>query len=267
MPDIGQVNLTNIPGAIIADNSISNAKIQSIDFKQNNPLRFARLGAYSPVSSLSSAFDTWGVLKGMVSVGIPFAKNIGTGGFYHRWATYGTIVNDVCGVLKLDTHTSMRIVNPLIRFGIRFNPNTGSIRRMFTGWGPQRMLTTNSDTAPLTNSESGILFGHGTADTQFYIFHNDGTGACVKDPTGINLPSVATNYILEISANDATGSFSVTLYNVLVLGVRGVILGTGSPIIINTRIPANVTPLYMQNLVMGSTTAQQFNEPYFIEVC
>jgi hypothetical protein len=135
---------------------------------------------------------------------------------------------------------------------------------MFTGYGAQRLLTTNTDTAPLAATESGFLFGHGAADTAFSIFHNDAAGDCQKTPTNINLPAIATNYILEIKADDAAGSFTATLYSVNTGAQRGAIVGT--PVTINTEIPASLTPLYMQNLVMGSTTDQQFNEPYFIEV-
>lgn len=245
--------------------AVEEFKNKFIDVRQNHLYRFARLGAYSPSTNPSNASDTWGTLRGMVSVGTPIAKNIGTLGIYHRFATYGTVADDVAGVLKLDGYTTMRNLNPLIRFGIRFNPNPSSNRRMFVGYGAQRMLTTTTNTIPLGSGESGFLFGHGASDSVFHIFHNDATGPCVKLPTSVSLPAVATNYILEILANDAAGSFTWTLYSVLSNGHRGTVVtnGTGT---VTSRIPASLTGLYMQNLVMGSDTVQQFNEPYFIEV-
>jgi hypothetical protein len=244
--------------------AIAELKNKTFDFTQNHPIKFSRIGAYAPTTSMSTPNDVWGILRGMVSVGVPFAKNLGGLGTYHRYATYGTIADDVAGVLKLDGWLTWRSRNPLIRFGIRFNANTSNNRRMFVGYGAQRMLTTNTDTLPLGNSEHGFLFGHGTGDTQFQIFHNDGTGSCQKTTTGINLPGIATNYILEITCNDTAGSFTSTLYSVLAGGNRGSVLGT--PTTISSRIPGSLIGLYMQNLVMGSTTTQQFNEPYFIEV-
>jgi hypothetical protein len=123
----------------------------------------------------------------------------------------------------------------------------------------------NSDTAPLNTNENGILFGYGAADTQFYIYHNDATGACVKDPTGFSIPAVNTNYIVEIAAFDSTPKFEVSLFSVTSPGKKGSLIG-GSPWIVNTRIPGQVTGLYTQDLVMGSTTAVQANNIHYIEV-
>lgn len=239
-------------------------KNKTFDLRQNDPLKFARLGAYSPATSMSTPNDVWGVLRGMVSVGVPFAMNWGGLGHFHRYATQGTVANDVAGVLKLDGWLTHRLSQHKIRFGIRFNPNTSNNRRMFVGYGPQRMFTLTSDTEPISAAESGFIFGHGTADTKFQIFHNDASGACQKTTTGISLPGIATNYILEIKCNDSTPSFTATLYSVTTGEIRSTVVG--SPTTITTRIPDSLTSLYMQNLVVGSTTAQQFNEPYFIEV-
>ena len=241
-----------------------------IDFRQNTLLKFARLGAYC-----SSTFNqngtnpqsTWGVLRGMVGVGIPSGINMTTNlGIYDIWKTYGTVIDDVAGVVKLDTYISTRSMSPVIRFAFRFNPNTSNNRRMFMGWGAQRMLSANTNTEPLLSSESGFLFGHGAADSVFSIFNNDGSGTCVKTATSVNLPASATDYILEISATDLSGgSFTWTLYNVTANTIRDSMVtnGTGT---VTTRIPGSTTGLYIQNLVMGSTTTQQSNEIGFIEV-
>lgn len=263
MPDFGFGKLTP---AMIAELSIAEyeEKNKIFDFKQNNAIRFARLGAYSPNSNTSTAKDVWGVLVGMVSVGVPSTKGLGIPGAYHRWGTYGIVANDVAGVLKLDGWTAHRLFNPVIRFGIRMGTNTAFNRRMFAGWGPQRMLTANTDTDPISGTESGVFFGHGAGDSQFYIFHNDGVGACVKTPTGINIPGTVTNYIVEIVAKDSPASFTITLYSITSTGQRGSVVG--SPVVLTSEIPASQTGLYMQNLVMGSTIAQQWCEPYYIEV-
>jgi hypothetical protein len=233
------------------------------DLKNNTWLRFARAGTYSPASVLGITDDTWGMLVGLTGVGTQ-SVNANTGGKYHRWETAGTVADDVAGVLKLDTYTAFRNMNPLIRFAFLFNVNTSNNRRMFKGWGPQRMLTLTSDTAPLDSGEAGFLFGHGAADTEFQIFHNDTTGACVKESTGFTMPVINTNYILDISASDSGASFTWTLYGVSAVGNRGSSsLATGT---ITTDIPAATTGLYCQDLIVGSTTAVQQNNIHYIEV-
>ena len=252
-------NLAGTPVLTTGDQIISS---KTWDVKNNTFLRLSRVGIYTPGSDNNASDNTTGVLKGLVGLG-SVVTLLNTGGKYHQWATAGTIANDVAGVVKLDNYTSWRIINPVVRFAFLFVPNTSSDRRIFKGWGAQRLLTLNSDTAPLGATERGFLFGHGAGDTAFHIFHNDGTAVCVKTTTGVNLPGVITNYILEIQANDSVPNFVWTLYSVASPGVRNTVVGTGT---ISTRIPSQTAGLYLQDLAIGSTTAVQHNNIHYIEV-
>lgn len=240
-----------------------------LDYPNNTHLRHARIGAYSPAGSKGAFNDCYGALRGMVGIGNQSTATLNTGGKYHVWNTVGTVIDDCAGVVKLDSFTSWRLANPLIRFATLFNPNTSNNRRLFKGFGPQRLLTLNSDTQPITTTESGVIFGHGAADNQFYVWHNDGDGGAVqKTPFpggGIPLPTANTNYIVEISANDTVPSFTITLYSVITPGVRGSVIGS---LTITTDIPSQTAGLYTQDLVVGAVAASpvRSNNIHYIEV-
>ena len=245
----------------LGEANVANITNKFIDIKSNSFFREARRGHY--YCSASEGVDADGALYGLVGVGSQGASTVNTAGKYHIWNTRG-VANDAAGVLKLDGFITRRRANPFVRFAFLFVANTNSDRRIFKGWTAQRLLTVNSNTEPLTSSEHGFLFGHGSSDTQFYIFHNDATGTCVKTPTGVNLPAINTNYVLEIQANNvSSGNFIWTLYNVVSPGDRGSVAGTGT---INTRIPTIDIPLFMQDLVISIDTTIQSNNIHYIEV-
>lgn len=217
-----------------------------------------RRGVY--FADVPVGIDATGALEGTVGVGVQ-SSNWNTAGKFHQWNTRG-VINDAAGVLKLDNFTSARYINPVIRFAHVFNPNTSSNRREFMGWGPKRMID-SSDTVPLASNESGILLGHGAADTQWYIYHNDAGGTCVKTPTGANLSATAVNQIYEIIADEAAGAFTVTIYSTL----NGVITGIyGTSVTVSTRVPTTNTHLHMQDLLFTSDTSTQSNQIHYIEV-
>lgn len=288
--DVSLNSFTNIRNTNIAvDAAIANAKLAQItdkaklpndalyttdsqaisnkifDIPKNTVLRKARSGAYSPTSRAGHfTNDTWGVCKGMVGVGTEWLLSINTGGKFHQWQTPGNVVDDVCGVVKLDAPTTYRLMNTLIRFAFRLDADAATTR-MFKGWTSQRLLTLNSNTAPLLSTESGFLFGYGAGDTVFSIFHNDGLGTCVKTPTTVPLPGINTNYILEIKNNGA--SFTWTLYAVDGnTQERGAMITNGTGTISTRTPPSSTTPLYFQDLMIKTTAVVQQNYIHYVEV-
>lgn len=237
---------------------------KQLDTKTNTFMRIARVGAYSPASSAGQfTNDSWGTLKGIVGVGVENSVVVNTGGKYHQWQTPGTATNDCCGIVKLDSFVAQRLTNPLIRFAFRLDADAATTR-MFKGWTAQRLLTLDSNTEPLISGEYGFLFGYGAGDSQFYIFHNDATGTCVKDPTGINLPGANTNYIVELEAVNSTPSFLWRLYAVDgTTQARSTLLGSGT---ITTDIPSSSSNLYMQDLMIKTTAVVQQNYIHYVEV-
>lgn len=238
---------------------------KTIDMRKNPILRLHRYGVYTP-SEESKAVGQGG-LAGLVGIGDK-TNNINTGGKYDIWSTKA-VIDDCAGVVKLDTFISFRLSNPLLRFAWLF-PGSKTNRREFKGVGAKRLINTNSATAPLNSNENGFMFGYGSdADTNFQIFHNDATNTCVKVDTGLAIPAIATNYILEIQFNDASGgSVTWTLYSVTSgstpgLGIRGSVLGTGT---ISSRIPGSNTHLYIQDLVVATNASIQPNNIHCVEV-
>ena len=133
------------------------------------------------------------------------------------------VVNDIAGVVKLDSFVCARLSNPLIRFIWRFI--VSSTRRMFKGFTAKRLINDNTDTAPLNSNESGIMIGYGVGDTQFYMFHNDATGTCVKTPTGITLPVIDSNLIADIQLIDSPASVVVTIWTATIGGAEKYLIG------------------------------------------
>ena len=246
-------------------NAVAAFANKTLDLRANTTLRQCRYGVYVP-SEESKAVGQ-GVLAGLVGIGDKGTSTQNTGGKYDVWSTKA-VANDCAGVVKLDTFTCWRNANPLLRFAWLYPGNTTN-KRMFKGVGAKRLINTDSDTAPLNSNENGFFFGYGSGDTNYQLFHNDATGTCVKVDTGVLIPAIATNYILEIQINDFSGgSISWTLYSVLSntnigVGVRNTVLGTGN---IATRIPSQTTHLFMQDLVITTSASIQPNNIHHVEV-
>lgn len=233
---------------------------KTIDLRDNTVLRLGRYGAYRPNVEVSAEGE--GALKGLVGIGTKVVSHNNTGK-NDIWSTRA-VLNDIAGLVKLDTFVCQRTVNPLFRYAFIFVPPVSNNRRVFKGVGPKRLIDAQSDTAPLTNTESGVFFGHGSTDTQWQVFYNDGTGPCQKVSTGLNLPAVATNLIVEIKANDSVPNFVVSIYSMGLGGVRGSLLAT--PTTLTTRIPGQTTNLYWQDLVSAATASAQPNYIHYDEV-
>lgn len=95
-----------------------------------------------------------------------------------------------------------------------------------------------------------IGIGHEAADTNFSIFHNDGTGSATKISLGANFPSntISTDmYRMELFA--APNGSSVT-YRVTRLNTGGVATG-----VISTDLPANNVFLGFQTYRANNATA------------
>lgn len=231
------------------------------DERLNTSLRYARKGRYVP--SLEVGVLGEGALQGLVSYGTKATSNQNTAGKYDIWNTLA-VTDAIAGVAKLDSFTCQRISNPIVRFAFLYAGSTTN-RRVFKGLGSRRLITMNSNTAPLNTAEPGIFVGYiDGVDTQWQVYHNDASGACVKDTTGINIPAVGTNYIVEIQATDSTPNFIVTFYSVTSPGARGAVIGT--PLTITADIPAQTTSLYLQDLVASKDGSVQANNIHYIEV-
>jgi hypothetical protein len=243
----------------LGEASIQPITNKEIDNKLNTILRHSRYGRYSPSEETGGKGE--GALSGLVGVGTRGTSTQNTAGKYDVWNTRA-VIDDCAGVLKLDSFTCQRISNPLVRFAFLFESSAN--RRVFKGLGSKRLINTNSNTAPLNSGEAGIFFGHGVGDSTWQIFHNDASGTCVKTNTGITIPAISTNYIVEIKANDSTPNFVVTFYSVVSPGIRSSILGT--PITITTDIPAQTTSLYLQDLIVTTDGSIQSNKIHYDEV-
>ena len=206
--------------------------------------------------------DAFGCLNGLVGIGNQGTNTTNTAGKYHIWNTRN-VTNDCAGVLKLDDYVELRSRSPIYSFKFLWVANGSSNRRMFKGLGPKRLINVNTDTTPVNSNEFCFFFGHGAADTQWQIWNNDATGTCVKTSTGINIPAINTNYILEILADNTLG-YVWSLYNVT-SNERGALV-SGATGIVNTRIPATTTSTYLQDLIITSDGSIQPNNIHNIEV-
>ncbi len=280
--------LTNIEnedikiGAAISDNKLAQitdkAKLPSttlytvdsqivtnkeFDIKKNTVTRFARMGWYN---CSGKDIDAGGTLKDLGGVG-SLTATLGTPGKYHRWIMPSGTAGEMAGVYYLENYVAVRQHDPLLRIMFLQRANGSSNRRQFAGWTAQRIVT-NSNTVPLDSDESGFLFGHGATDTNYQIFHNDGSNTCVKVDTGVAIPASDTYYIVEIAADNATASFKWTLWSVVTsgsgnLGSKNAQLGTGT---ISSRIPAATIPLYFQDILYNTLTTAIDNPIMRVEV-
>lgn len=220
--------------------AIAELKNKTVDFVQNDFFRLPRHGYWSAEEQTGR-----GLLNGCVVIGVDGGVWQNTQGKY-RIITTRNVVNDCCGIAKLDTFTCWRNSITTLRFAFNFLVAGVATQRMFKGVGAQRLINLDTNVTPLNSNESGFFFGHGAGDTNFKVWYNDGTGTCIKDDTGIPLPSIDTNYVLEIKLNNSTSSFTATLWNTF-LGAKTTQAGS---VIKTTRIPAFTTSLFLQDLLV-----------------
>lgn len=233
---------------------------KSLDLMSNTVTRLSKYGVIA--ANKLRGITSHGMFDGAVTLGNELdTSNNSTGNFCNLQTRSGSN-NDTSGVIKIGGILSKRIRNPLLRFVFIFDHNNTSNRRIFKGFGPNRLLDT-SGTEPVTSSESCFLFGHGASDTAFYIFHNDGGGTCVKDTTGISLPPSQTGYILEIQAVDSSSGFRWTLWTMSTLGDKSSQVGTG---LVTTRVPGQTTALYFHDVVQSPIANLVNNSFYYTEV-
>ena len=95
-----------------------------------------------------------------------------------------------------------------------------------------------SDT-PLANTDSGVLIGWISTDTNFTIRTNDGTGAATVTVFTGNIPKDANYHTFQIDWT-ASGNVNVTM--------------DGTVMTFNTRIPATTTNLFFNQVVQTTTT-------------
>ncbi|MDN5845390.1 MAG: hypothetical protein L0H53_03855 [Candidatus Nitrosocosmicus sp.] len=265
IPDSSLSQITDkakLPNDTLYTNDSQTITQKKIDIQANSFFRLSRYGNYT--CTLQRGIDATGLLSGLVGLGNQLDSVSNNRGNYNIWQTLSGSNNDIAGVVKFDAPITKRFKNALFRFVFIFDNNSLSNRRIFKGFGPARLLDA-SDTVPVASNESCFLFGHGGADTQFFVYHNDASGTCVKDSTSINLPLVATNYILELEANDTSvpKKFTWSLWDMDTTGDKGTLQGTGD---ITTRIPAQTSDLYYHDIVESVMGTLINNKIYYNEV-
>ena len=161
--------------------------------------------------------------------------------------TTGTVANTALGwVVILPSGITRRSWNPFLFYRTSLPSLASGDSCFYYGFTTRASLLPSSN-SPIGNTESGVFIGYRSFDTEFKVFHNDGSGGVltvVPISPSVPVPSTATTYSFEIKMTSAGILCSVYNSGSTLLG--SVLLSSGA-------IPATTTNLNLQALLFNPT--------------
>ena len=166
-----------------------------------------RFGGYVSAFSVTGYGLTGGAWTADATGTNTFTTFASTNNTIGRLFTTGTTTGNGAGI-DYQILITCRQWDPVYK--IRFRQNTTSLCRLFFGWkASTSTLPTGDD--PL-NATSGIMLCLRSADTNYQIASNDGTGATVFQNTGI-AKNTAINTFELVAEDWATNKFKFSINN------------------------------------------------------
>lgn len=133
-------------------------------------------------------------------------------GGYWRYNT-GTTVDTIAGIRFAQTFTRKEFD---CRFKAKFRvpPTTGhSSTRLYVGVNTDVVM--EADDSPMLTTESGVMMGWRSTDSNFMVFRNSGTNSASATPSVVNTNIAKTTSVrsVEIKFTGGGSSVTVTLYD------------------------------------------------------
>lgn len=168
-----------------------------------------------------------GAISSVTSTGTALAAEDATEGRYTRYAS-GAVANTPAGH-RITAGISTRRQNIRFKTRSRFPISALTDYRIYLGLTSDLAAFPTTDD-PIGTTRSAVILIKRAADTNWFIGHNDASGAAVYTDSGIAVPAINTWITVEIIADEANSRFLVSIDN-------------SAYIIVNTDIPAAGTLL------------------------
>jgi hypothetical protein len=213
-------------------------------------------GKYGRYEANSMFPSGTGMMYDVQGIGSSFTANsIDGSGSSHNFASGNTIRNTGLQIIRpVGSFTGLTrpAFLPAYRIRVTFAARTSGDYRTYSGWITNTTGITVGDD-PLVQSDGGIVVGYNSTDTNFNVWHGDGTNAITKVELtpAVAAPTTVTNYIIEMIFIGSTNVL-INVYN----GNSLAFLGTKT---ITTNLPASTKTLNWQSIAQNpSATSKNY---------
>lgn len=202
-----------------------------------------RFGDFNPQANVASGGSQglMGCLQANTHAGSTFSNQWdATYGQFQRYVTAAT-AGSIGGIISPTTGVGIAALNFPGRWVTRIRNNNTSNVRTYAGFTSNATACQTSGAwlsdTPLGSSDSGLMIGYRSTDTNWMVFYNNGSGAATAQSLGV--AKDANFHLLLITWPQAGGqvSFSIDLR---------------TPITISSGLPTTLTGMFCN--VIGETT-------------
>jgi hypothetical protein len=197
-----------------------------------------------------------GMMQDVQGVGSTVTFNgIDGSGTSHSFSTGSSVAQNagIQIIRPVGSFAGLTRLNFVPTYAFRGTPTTrsGADSRLYSGWVTNTTGVAVSD-SPLAQADGGIVVGYGSGDTNFNVWHGDGTNPISKtELTGATVPASTTNLLIDMIA--------ITQSNILVVVSNGNTLAVLGSANITTNLPVNTKTLNWQTVVQNATTTPSKN--------